>query len=89
MVWLSHTATAAPLCVHFLLGLYLLPHGQIMALAFIKTKCLQSIAMSAFVELMIKAAWNNINQPEQLFPSLADLKAAALSFLLTLQPTFL
>lgn len=75
MAWLSHRATAAPLCVCFLVPY--LPHGQNMALAFTQTKCLQSIAMSASVELMIS------HKPKQLFLSLADLKAATPSFLLS------
>ena len=52
MVWLSQTATAAPLFVCFLLVLHP-PHGQNMALAFIRTEFLKSIAMSASVELII------------------------------------
>lgn len=75
LAWLSHRATAAPLCVCFLVPY--LPHGQNMALAFTQTKCLQSIAMSASVELMIS------HKPKQLFLSLADLKAATPSFLLS------
>lgn len=39
-------------CVCFFPVLYL-PHGQNMALALIKSKCLQRIAVSASVELMI------------------------------------
>lgn len=89
----SHSHSRSAVCVCFPLVLYL-PHGQNMALAFIKTKCLSRVLPCQPPRSSRSGVFeNNINhQPEQLFPLFGGFCQHRLiwkQLLLSLQPTSL